>query len=157
MLPLTNIVLTLVWAGLLGAVNMETLISGFVLSYGILFVVARGHPQHSSYFGKVPKVAAFAAYYLYELVKSNVIIAFDIVTPRNYMKPGVIAIPLKARTDLEIALLSNLITMTPGTLSLDISEDRKTLYVHAMYIDNPDALREDITGNLERRVLEILR
>lgn len=157
MLPLTNIVLTLVWAGLLGSVNAETLISGFLISYAILFVVARGHPQHSAYFGKVPKVVAFVVYYLWELVQSNVIIAFDILTPRNYMKPGVIAIPLKASTDLELALLSNLITMTPGTLSLDISDDRKTLYVHAMYIDDPEDVRADITNNLERRVLEILR
>lgn len=54
-------------------------------------------------------------------------------------------------------MLANLITMTPGTLSLDISEDRKILYIHAMYIHDIDALRADITDNLERRVLEILR
>jgi multicomponent Na+:H+ antiporter subunit E len=69
----------------------------------------------------------------------------------------VIGIPLEAKTDLEITVLANLITMTPGTLSLDVSPDRKTLYVHAMYIKNPEALRFDIKENLERRVLELLR
>jgi multicomponent Na+:H+ antiporter subunit E len=73
------------------------------------------------------------------------------------MTPGVVAIPIRAKTDLEITLLANLISMTPGTLSLDVSEDRKTLYVHAMYVKDPQDLRDDITNNLERRVLEILR
>jgi multicomponent Na+:H+ antiporter subunit E len=72
------------------------------------------------------------------------------------MRPGVIGIPLRARTDLEITVLANLITMTPGTLSLDVSPDRRTLYIHAMYIHDPEALRRDIQDNLERRVLELL-
>ena len=69
----------------------------------------------------------------------------------------VIGIPIKAQTDLEITVLANLITMTPGTLSLDISPDRKTLYVHAMYIRDPEALRRDIQENFEPRVLALLR
>ncbi len=157
MLPALNILLTFVWAGLLGAINTETLISGFVLSYFVLFVVARSHREHSSYFGKVPKMISFVGYYLWELIKSNVIVAWDVLTPRHMMTPGVVAIPILAETDFEITLLANLISMTPGTLSLDVSEDRKTLYVHAMYVKDPQALRDDITNNLERRVLEILR
>ena len=54
------------------------------------------------------------------------------------------------------AVLANLITMTPGTLSLDVSPDRKTLYVHAMYINDPEALRCDIKENLERRARALL-
>jgi multicomponent Na+:H+ antiporter subunit E len=75
------------------------------------------------------------------------------------MRPGIIAIPLDARTDLEITLLANLITLTPGTLSLDVSADRRVLYVHVMYIDNDDieAVRRSIKDGFERRVLEVLR
>lgn len=157
MLPALNILLTLVWAGLLGAISAETLISGFVLSYFVLFFVARSHREHNSYFGKVPKTISFVGYYLWELIKSNVIVAWDVLTPQHMMTPGVVAIPILAETDFEITLLANLISMTPGTLSLDVSDDRKTLYVHAMYVKDPQALRDDITNNLERRVLEILR
>lgn len=157
MLPLLNIVLTLVWAGLFGAVNPETLISGFLVSYAVLYFLSRSQQESPAYFGKVPKIFSFIAYYLWELLKSNFIVAYDVLTPQHHMKPGVVAIPIRAETDFEIALLANLITMTPGTLSLDVSDDRKTLYVHAMYIDDPDALRADIRDNLERRVLEILR
>lgn len=77
----------------------------------------------------------------------------------SYVCPGVVAIPLDARTDVEITLLANLITLTPGSVSLDLSEDRRVLYVHAMYIDGGDveAYRRSIKEGLERRVLELLR
>jgi multicomponent Na+:H+ antiporter subunit E len=77
----------------------------------------------------------------------------------SYVCPGVVAIPLDARTDAEIALLANLITLTPGSVTLDISEDRSVLYVHAMYIDGGDveAYRRSLKEGLERRVLELMR
>lgn len=157
MYPALNILLTLVWAGLLGSFGLANLVSGFVVSYALLYLVTRGLPGHARYFGKVPRLIAFAGYYLWELLKSNAIIAYDVLTPTHHMKPGVLAIPLEAKTDLEITVLANLITMTPGTLSLDVSPDRKTLYVHAMYIKDPEAVRFDIKENLERRVLDLLR
>jgi multicomponent Na+:H+ antiporter subunit E len=77
----------------------------------------------------------------------------------SYVCPGVVAIPLDARTDAEITLLANLITLTPGSVTLDLSEDRSVLYVHAMYIDGGDveAYRRSVKEGLERRVLELLR
>ncbi len=152
-----NIALTLMWVGLLGRVDAPTIISGFLLSSGVLFLVYRDHPDGNRYFRKPVQICGFLIYYLRELVGSNLTIAFDILTPRHRMKPGIIAIPLEARTDFEITLLANLISMTPGTLSLDVSEDRGTLFVHAMYIDDADALRREIKENLEKRVLAILR
>lgn len=81
------------------------------------------------------------------------------LAPASYVCPGVIAIPLDARTDAEITLLANLITLTPGSVSLDVSDDRRVLYVHAMYIDGGDveAYRRAVKEGLERRVLELLR
>jgi multicomponent Na+:H+ antiporter subunit E len=81
------------------------------------------------------------------------------IAAESYVCPGVIAIPLDARTDAEIALLANLITLTPGSVTLDLSEDRRVLYVHAMYIDGGDveAYVRSVKEGLERRVLELLR
>jgi multicomponent Na+:H+ antiporter subunit E len=152
-----NLILTLVWSGLLGGITLSNLVSGFVVSYFLLWLVTRGQRGHDGYFGKLPRVLGFIGYYLWELVKSNAIIAYDVLTPTHHMKPGVIGIPIEAKTDLEITALANLITMTPGTLSLDISPDRKTLYVHAMYIHDPEELRRDIKENFEPRVLALLR
>ena len=53
--------------------------------------------------------------------------------------------------------LANSITLTPGTLGLDVSEDRKTLYVHSMWVDDPDEVRREIKQGFERRVLELMR
>ena len=72
------------------------------------------------------------------------------------MKPGVIAMPLAAKTDLEITMVANLISLTPGTLSLDVSDDRRVLFIHAMFLDNEQELRNSLK-DMERRVLEILR
>jgi multisubunit Na+/H+ antiporter MnhE subunit len=66
-------------------------------------------------------------------------------------------VPLELERDSEIALLANLITLTPGTLSLDVSADRRTLYVHAMAVTSPDDLRREIQGGFERRILEAFR
>ena len=152
-----NLILTLVWSGLLGGITLSNLVSGFVVSYFLLWLVTRGQRGHDGYFGKLPRVLGFIGYYLWELIKSNAIIAYDVLTPTHHMKPGVIGIPIEAKTDLEITALANLITMTPGTLSLDISPDRKTLYVHAMYIHDPEELRREIKENFEPRVLALLR
>jgi len=73
------------------------------------------------------------------------------------MRPGIVAVPLDAETDAEITLLANLLTLTPGTLSLDVSADRRFLYVHMMYIEDADVARRQIKDGYERRVLEVLR
>ncbi len=151
-----NILLAIVWAGLLGEFDAWTLGSGFLLGYAALALVYRNHPG-VRYFQKPKDVGGFVIYYLWELLHSNFTVAFDILTPTHHMRPGIIAVPLEAKTDFEITLLANLITMTPGTLSLDLSDDRKILYVHAMYITDADKIRDSIKQDLERRVLAVFR
>ncbi len=90
---------------------------------------------------------------------ANLKVTWDVITPKFYMQPGVIAYPLVANTDMEITILANLISLTPGTLSLEVSEDRKILYFHAMYIKNGDiegAIRE-VREGFEKKLLEITR
>jgi multicomponent Na+:H+ antiporter subunit E len=72
------------------------------------------------------------------------------------MQPGVIALPLSARTEMEITLVANLISLTPGTLSLDVSDDRKVLYIHAMFLDDEEELRRNLK-EMEHRALELFR
>ena len=152
----THLVLTLLLAVWLGGLTPRNLAVGLVAGYLLLWLVARFQGKQAKYFIKTPLFFGFLAYYAWELLKSNAVILYEILTPGLDMRPGVIGIPIRAKTDLEITILANLITMTPGTLSLDISPDRRTLYIHAMYIHDPEALRKDIQENLERRVLELL-
>jgi len=66
-------------------------------------------------------------------------------------------LPLQARTDFEISALAILISLTPGTLSLDVSADKRVLYIHAMFAEDEEAVRKDIQDNLEARLLAIWR
>jgi len=84
-------------------------------------------------------------------------VARDVVTPQHTARPGIIALPLDARSDFEISTLASVISLTPGTLSLDVSSDRATLYVHCMFVDDPDEMKRSIKNGLERKLLEVLR
>jgi len=97
----------------------------------------------------------FTVFYVWEIILSNFKVAYDIVTPDYFMKPGVVAMPLTVTTDFQIFLVANLITMTPGTLSIDVSSDRKTLYVHAMYITDEDAIKKELKDGIEAAVIRL--
>lgn len=101
-------------------------------------------------------LVALILYAIMEILIANVRVAIDVVTPRHRMRPGVIAVPLDLKNDAEITLLANLITLTPGSLSLDVSSDRKVLYVHEMYIEDLDSIRQDLKDKFERRIARVM-
>ena len=153
---LWNIMLALSWAALAGEVTALSLAVGFVLGFVILYSVRR-LLRPSRYFEKLGQCLRLAGLFAWELLLANLRIAYEVVTPSHNMRPGVVAIPLDAETDAEITLLANLITLTPGTLSLDVSDDRRVLYIHAMYVDDVEELRRSIKDGFEKRVMELLR
>jgi multicomponent Na+:H+ antiporter subunit E len=149
-----NVFLAGVWAAITGQMTVTNLMAGFVIGYGILWIVtlpAGGSP----YFSKVGRVLRFVAYFLWELLVATLRVAIDVVTPRHLVKPAVLAIPVESRSETETTMLANVLTLTPGTLSLDVSPDGKTLFVHAMYAEDPDAARQAILDGLGRRVQEV--
>lgn len=114
---------------------------------------------HRSYFQKLPKAISFILFFLKELVVANLKVAYDILTPNYRMKPTVIALPLSVTTDMEITLLAGIITLTPGSLSVDVSADKKVLYVHTLYVTNNDIERTkyDLKHGFERRLMQLTR
>lgn len=152
----TNVLLALTWVALTGAPLSTGLPVGFLLGYGLLWLTVPLHGS-SRYLKKVPRVISFTFYFLKEMIVSTARVTHDVLTPTHYMRPGIIALPLEARTETEILILSSLITLTPGSLSLDLSADRKVLYVHEMYIRDPGEAREQLKNGLEKRLLEVLR
>jgi multicomponent Na+:H+ antiporter subunit E len=153
---LWNILLAVTWAAVAERFSPANLGFGFGLGYAILWL-AQPALGPSNYFRKVRQVIGFAVFFVRELVKANLRVAHDVLTPTLYTRPGTIAVPLDVTTDAEITVLATLITLTPGTLSLDVSADRRVLYIHAMFIDDPEALRREIKEGFERRTLELLR
>lgn len=151
-----NLLLALVWVVLTSRFDVEGFALGFAVGYAVLAVPQR-ITGRSTYHAKSRRLVGFAVYYVIELVRANIRVAVDVVAPRPDLHPGIVAVPLDARTDVEITLLAGLVTMTPGSLALDVSDDRTVLYVHSMYTRDPAALRRSIKDDYERRILELTR
>ncbi|NDJ76348.1 MAG: Na+/H+ antiporter subunit E [Chloroflexi bacterium] len=153
---LLNMLLALAWIALTGTFTPVNFAVGFVVGFVLLWLTQRLIVP-SNYFRKVPQVIGFGLFFLWELVKANLRMMAIVLSPRPDIRPAVVAIPLDARSNIEITLLANLITLTPGTLYLDVSQDRCVMYVHTMHVADLDAFRESIKAGFERRVMEVLR
>jgi multisubunit Na+/H+ antiporter MnhE subunit len=101
-------------------------------------------------------IVTFILFYLYKLVEANLYIAYDILTPRLRIKPGFIKVPLTLKSNFGLLLFSNLLSMTPGSLSIDITDDKKTILVHVLYeTTQDDMLKEfNIIQNKIKRITE---
>ncbi|MEO0812730.1 MAG: Na+/H+ antiporter subunit E [Myxococcota bacterium] len=153
-LLLLNLILSLVWAAITGTFSPGSLAVGFVFGYAALWPVRHRFDPRS--FNRPYLLAALGGLFLRELVRSGIRVAVDVLRPELKFKPGIVAIHLEKMSEIEIMILANLISLTPGTLSVDVSKDRSTLYVHAMNIEDPDELRQEIKNGFERRVREAL-
>ena len=151
-----NVLLAFVWAFSMGELTLGQLLTGFALGYLVL-CASRNLIGCGGYCRRVIMLLRFVGFFLWQIVKTNLRVAYEVLTPTHYMRPGILAMPLDAKTDLEITLLANLISLTPGTLSLDISPDRRFLFVHSMYIRDFEQEKRALKDGFERRLLEILR
>jgi multicomponent Na+:H+ antiporter subunit E len=150
-----NIVLAVVWAALMASFTLPSLLVGYVLGFGALWLAQPLFDQPQSYFRRVWRVLRLTGFFLYELVVSSLKVAWDVITPQHKSNPAIIEMPLDVQSDLEILLVTNLISLTPGTLSLDVTPDRKTLIVHAMFADDPEGLVRELKDGMERMVKEV--
>jgi len=94
----------------------------------------------------------FMVYYLKELVLSSLYVAYDIITPKDLMRPGIVKVPIDLKSDTAIIALANLISMTPGSLTVDMTPDKKAIYVHAMYLFDKEKFIQKIKTDLEERI-----
>jgi len=158
-----------VWMLTIGPQNIIGLLLGAAAGYGLLILCWREPPQ-----GKPRKqlarpvgpihplrrlwlAIALLMYFIWELFKSNIEMAYLAVAPLRASNPGVLTVPLEELTDMEATLLACLVTLTPGTMSLDITPDRRTLLVHFMNLRDAEKRRREIKDGFERRVIEVLR
>lgn len=102
------------------------------------------------------RTLGFVPFFVWELILANLEVAREVMTPKHGMEPGIIRVPLEARTDLEIMLFANLISLTPGTLTLGVTDDRSALYVHGFHVKTVEGFRTRL-ASLERRLLKVMR
>jgi multicomponent Na+:H+ antiporter subunit E len=149
---LGSLLLALAWAALQGEVTLANLLVGYGIGYVLLALLAKGGVLPSTLTSRTVHAVGLAAFFTWELVLANVRVALDVIRPRTGIRPAVVAIPLDVTSDGEILLLSMLINITPGSVTIDLSDDRRTLYVHVMHMNSPEASRRDIKEGFERRV-----
>lgn len=154
---LLNIFLALIWLALTMKFTFINIFFGFAAGYIVLWTISK-NTKEKRYFSRLPKTLSYLAYFSNEVIKGSLKIGYDIITPRHRMHPAIFAVPLDAQTDIEITLLANSITLTPGTTSLAVSHDRKTLYVYSVYADkNIEVSIAEIKNGLEKKLLEVIR
>lgn len=152
---ITNLLLAFAWAAFWGNFSPQNLLVGFVLGYLVLFISRRALPP-SRYFEKVPTAIRFFFFFIWELLIASVKVAAYVVSPKSTIRPRVLAYKMEASSPAEIVLLSNLITLTPGSISLDISSDHTVLYIHAMNANDEQAAIDEFR-RLEVRILQLMR
>ena len=92
--------------------------------------------------------------FLREVVSSALSVAWAVVNPKLRLRPAIVAVPLDLKTDWRISVLANIVTLTPGTTSLHVSEDLSTLYVHVMDCEDREAVARDIKHTFETTILK---
>ncbi|HEB60839.1 MAG TPA: Na+/H+ antiporter subunit E [Phycisphaeraceae bacterium] len=149
-----NIALAVGWVFLAATFTPVSFIAGLVFGFMVTSIYAtatgeRGYGRH------LWKILSFGAYFLKILIKANWQIAYEAATPRFNMTPRILRYPVGHMSDVEKTTLSNAITLTPGTLVVDIDDNGQNIYVHCMYAkDREEAIREldDLANHLHEGV-----
>ncbi len=151
-----NLVLAAGWCALFATFNLSTFIAGFVISFAALTVTSPLYAD-TTYFRQSRYLVQLIAYFLGQLTISTLKVSWDVLTPTQKSRPAIVAIPLDITEPMHITILANMISLTPGSLSLDVNPSRDTLYVHCMFVDDPDAIRANIKSGFERMIREALQ
>lgn len=104
---------------------------------------------------KAVALVALAAFFLTELARANLTITRQVLAGRNRLRPAIVALPLSVEGDIEITLFSWFVTLAPGALALDVSSDRRVLFVHTLSLETIETFRTSRKASLERWIREI--
>lgn len=152
------VILALGWAGITGSFSGLNLLFGGLVG-GCALLILRYSIRQQGALGRARKVLSLVALFLYELMVSAINVARIVIRPdlKSALKPAIVAVPLTVKSDAEITLLANMITLTPGTLTVDVAEDRSVLYVHVLTMESDTALIAGIANGFEARIKEVFQ
>lgn len=151
---LINILLAILWHLLLpvwGAAD-------YLIGFGVGAIALTIHKQ--TYGRRLWALITFAVFIVWEIIISNVKLAQIILQRQPKLAPAIVAVPLAVTSPLEITILASVITLTPGTLSIDLGKNEsgeRVLYVHSMAIEDIDEFRHSLKETFERKLLAITR
>ncbi len=151
---LLNFFLAFLWMFFESSTSLSTFVIGYLLGLLILFFMRKLF-QSRFYLFRLFAVIHLTLIFFKELIFSNIAVLKVVLRPKLDIRPGIFSFETNLTKEWEITLLSNLITLTPGTLVVKISPDHKTLYVHAMDIDDVDEAIESIRASFEKAIMEV--
>ena len=153
--PLLTLLLAVVWILLQNSFSAGMAVFGLILGVIIPRLTAAFWPERPRGF-RVGKMISYARLVLWDILVANIEVAWIVLTVSNdKLKPAWITIPLDLRQPEAITLLAGTITLTPGTVTSDISQSGHYLLVHVLHTDDPDAEVESIKTRYEARLKEI--
>lgn len=133
-----NLVLAIVWLFLTGSFGTTNLIFGFAIGYGVIRVAAP-YLGSRAYLQSVRGSVRFLFAFAYEVIKANLQLARDVLKPEMPFKPGILRYETEGLTPTQVVVLTNMICLTPGSLSIDMDDNGRVLYIHSVYADDPKA------------------
>ncbi len=134
-----HFILMLAWVLLSDDFSLKNLVVGYLVGGVVLWFFERSRGE-GLYVWRVVAAIKLVLVLLWEQVKSTFQVAAIVLSPRISIRPGVVTVPLEVTGDAEITTVANMISLTPGTLTIDVSEDRKSLYVHVIDLDDPKSV-----------------
>lgn len=153
---LLNLAIALAWMLLHNTWNGSTMMIGYLIGLALLFVLRRFLPQ-PFYFRKVWAVVKLLLLFLKELLMSSLFVAKEVIRPTVKVRPGIVAVPTDLKSDAEITLFACLITLTPGTLTLEVSPDHDMLFVHSLDIQDAEETIQQMKMTFEKAIMEVTR
>lgn len=153
--PLLTLLLTLVWLLMVNSFSLNSLLFGLFLGIVIPFITQPYWPDRPT-LRNPAMVVEYILIVFYDIVVANIVVARLILFTRNRdLHPNWVCIPLELRTPEAITVLAGTITLTPGTVSADLSSHGHMLLVHCLDAPDPAAIRDEIKQRYERRLMEI--
>lgn len=153
---LLNFLIALTWMFLQNNYSVNTFIIGYLLGLLIIFGIRRFFVRRF-YLLNIIAIIKLLFIFIKELILANIEVLKLILAPKLTMQPGIFALETDLKKDWEITMLANLITLTPGTLVVDVSSDGRVLFIHAVDIDDIEKARQDIKNSFEEAIKEVSR
>lgn len=155
---LLNLLIAFLWMAINNNGSGSSFIVGYVLGIILLLILWKSRPRtRSFYLIRLWAVLKLLLIFARELTVSNFVVIGHIIRPKLAIRPGIFAYETALTSAWEVTLLSCLICLTPGTLTLDVSKDGKTLYIHAIDIKDAELLVTQIRGTFEQAIMEVTR
>ena len=153
--PLLTLILTVVWILLQNEFSAGMAVFGVILGIIIPWMTSIWWPDTPKGF-RMGKMISYGVIVLWDIIVANIQVAWIVISvPNAKLKPAWIVVPLKLKQPEAITMLAGTITLTPGTVSADLSDAGHSLLVHVLHTDDPDGVRDEIKNRYEARLLEI--